>query len=71
MMMLDEQDLAALALTSRLVDSAVKPLSSREFWALRRKFEPSALHGITAKESSTKEKVSALIDVPPNSTMCR
>ena len=35
MTMLDDQDLAALALTSRLVDSPVKPLSSREFWALR------------------------------------
>lgn len=47
--MLDGQDLAALALTSRLVESAVKPLSSREFWVLRRQFEPSALHGMTAK----------------------
>lgn len=46
--MLNEQDLAALALTSRLVESAVKPLSSREFWALRRSVEPSTLHGMTA-----------------------
>ena len=43
--MLDEQDLAALALTSRLVESAAKPLSSREFWALRRSFEPSVMYG--------------------------
>jgi predicted Rossmann fold nucleotide-binding protein DprA/Smf involved in DNA uptake len=50
MMMLDEQDLAALALTSRLVDSAVKPLSAREFWALRRSIEPTALHGMAANE---------------------
>ncbi|WP_166462054.1 hypothetical protein [Mycobacterium paragordonae] len=34
--MLDEQDVAALALTSRWVDSAAKPLSAREFWTLRR-----------------------------------
>lgn len=46
--MLDEQDLAALALTSRLVESAVKPLSSRDFWVLRRSVEPSALQGMTA-----------------------
>lgn len=46
--MLDEQDLAALALTSRLVDSTEKPLSSHEFWALCRSGEPSALHGMTA-----------------------
>ena len=46
--MLDDQDLSALALTSRLVESDVKPLSSREFWVLRRTVEPSALHGMTA-----------------------
>lgn len=50
MRMLDEQDLAALALTSRLVDSAAKPLSAREFWMLRRNVEPSALHGMTVHE---------------------
>jgi predicted Rossmann fold nucleotide-binding protein DprA/Smf involved in DNA uptake len=50
MKMLDEQDLAALALTSRLVDSAVKPLSAREFWALRRTIEPTTLHGMAANE---------------------
>jgi predicted Rossmann fold nucleotide-binding protein DprA/Smf involved in DNA uptake len=48
--MLDEKDLAALALTSRLVESATKPLSPREFWALRRGIEPSALHGMTATD---------------------
>ena len=31
--MLDDRDVAALALTSRLVDSTVTPLSAREFWA--------------------------------------
>lgn len=49
---LDEKDLAALALTSRLVDSTVRPLSSREFWALRRRVEPTALHGMTATDIS-------------------
>lgn len=50
MTMLDDQDWAALALTSRLVESAVKPLSAREFWALRRRFEPSMLLGMSAAE---------------------
>jgi predicted Rossmann fold nucleotide-binding protein DprA/Smf involved in DNA uptake len=50
MRMLDDRDLAALALTSRLVDARVKPLSPREFWALRRDVEPSALHGMTARD---------------------
>ena len=68
--MLDDQDLAALALTSRLVDSPVKPLSSREFWALRRDVEPSALHGMTAADiaseylipSDTAERIARLFD---------
>lgn len=50
MTMLDEQDLAALALTSRLVDSAVKPLSAREFWQLSERIAPDALRGMTASE---------------------
>lgn len=52
--MLDDQDLAALALTSRLVESEAKPLSSREFWALRRAFEPSMLHGKTSPEIASE-----------------
>lgn len=68
--MLDEQDLAALALTSRLVESATKPLSAREFWALRRGGEPSALHGMTATEiaaelsipSEDAERIARLFD---------
>lgn len=68
--MLDEQDLAALALTSRLVESATKPLSAREFWALRRGSEPSALHGMTATEiaaelsvpSEDAERIARLFD---------
>jgi predicted Rossmann fold nucleotide-binding protein DprA/Smf involved in DNA uptake len=48
--MLDEQDLAALALTSRVVDTAAKPLSAREFWALSQRVEPSALRARTASE---------------------
>jgi predicted Rossmann fold nucleotide-binding protein DprA/Smf involved in DNA uptake len=57
MTMLDEQDLAALALTSRLVDSATTPLASREFWALCRGTEPSALHGMSASEIAAELSV--------------
>ncbi len=46
--MLDEAELAAVALTSRLVDSPAKPLSAREFWGLRQRVEPSALRGRSA-----------------------
>lgn len=68
--MLDEKDLAALALTSRLVESATKPLSAREFWALRRVAEPSTLHGMTATEiaaelsmpSDDAERIARLFD---------
>jgi predicted Rossmann fold nucleotide-binding protein DprA/Smf involved in DNA uptake len=68
--MLDEQDLAALALTSRLVESATKPLSAHEFWVLRRGSEPSALHGMTATEiaaelsvpSEDAERIAKLFD---------
>ena len=55
--MLDEQELAALALTSRLVESPTKPLPAREFWALRRRIEPSALHGMTAGEIAAELSV--------------
>ena len=58
MKMLDEQDLAALALTSRLVESAVKPLSSRQYWELRRSLEPSALYGMTAKDIAAELAIS-------------
>lgn len=57
--MLDERDLAALALTSRLVESAAKPLSAQEFWALRRSGEPSALHGMTATEIAAELSISS------------
>lgn len=56
--MLDEHDLAALALTSRLVDSPAKPLSAPEFWALQRRIEPAALHGMTAGD------IAAALSVP-------
>jgi predicted Rossmann fold nucleotide-binding protein DprA/Smf involved in DNA uptake len=59
MTMFDEQDLAALALTSRLVDSATKPLSSREFWALLRCSEPSGLHGMTASDIAAQLSVTS------------
>ena len=58
MTMLDEQDLAALALTSRLVDSAAKPLSPREFWVLSRRIELSILRGKTASEIASELAVS-------------
>ena len=58
MTMLDEQDLAALALTSRLVDSTAKPLSAREFWELSRRIDPSALRGKTASEIASEIAVS-------------
>nr|WP_090276614.1 DNA-processing protein DprA [Mycolicibacterium komanii]CRL70050.1 putative Rossmann fold nucleotide-binding protein involved in DNA uptake [Mycolicibacterium komanii] len=57
MTMLDERDLAVLALTSRLTESEAKPLSAREFWALRRKVEPSVLHGRTATEIAADSAV--------------
>jgi predicted Rossmann fold nucleotide-binding protein DprA/Smf involved in DNA uptake len=57
MTVLDEQDLAALTLTSRLVDSAVKPLSAREFWQLSQRVEPSALRGSTASEIAAESAV--------------
>lgn len=56
--MFDEKDLAALALISRLAESAVKPLSAREFWALRRRVEPSMLHGMTAVEIASALAIS-------------
>ncbi len=69
-MLLDEQDLAALALTSRLVESATKPMPAREFWALRRRIEPSTLQGMTASEiaaelsipSEDAERIATLFD---------
>jgi predicted Rossmann fold nucleotide-binding protein DprA/Smf involved in DNA uptake len=53
-----------------LVDSAAKPLSLREFWALCRGSGPSALHGMTASEiaaelsvpSEDAERIAALFD---------
>jgi predicted Rossmann fold nucleotide-binding protein DprA/Smf involved in DNA uptake len=70
MTMLDDQDLAALALTSRLIESDAKPLSSREFWALRRNVEPTMLHGKTATEIASEfaipheeaERIARLLD---------
>jgi predicted Rossmann fold nucleotide-binding protein DprA/Smf involved in DNA uptake len=57
MTMLDAE-LAAVALTSRLVESPVKPLSSREFWELSQRSEPFALRGKTAKEIASELAVS-------------
>lgn len=47
-MMLDEHDLAALALTSRLANPGATPLPARKFWQLSRHIEPSKLRGMTA-----------------------
>jgi predicted Rossmann fold nucleotide-binding protein DprA/Smf involved in DNA uptake len=68
--MQDEQGLAALALTSRLVESTAKPLSAREFWALRRRIEPSSLLGMAAGEiamelavgAADSERIATLVD---------
>jgi predicted Rossmann fold nucleotide-binding protein DprA/Smf involved in DNA uptake len=70
MKMLDEPALAALALTSRLVESSAKPLSAREFWELRRQVEPSSLQGMTAHQIAAElavatkdaERVASLFD---------
>ena len=59
MTMLDDEDLAALALTSRLVDAPVKPLSSRDYWGLRQKVEPSTLRGMTAAQISSEHVLPA------------
>ena len=68
--MQDEQGLAAMALTSRLVESTAKPLSAREFWALRRRIEPSSLLGMAASEiamelavgAADSERIATLVD---------
>jgi hypothetical protein len=58
---IDEQDLAALALTSRLVDSAVKPLSAREIWALRRTIEPTVSPGAPTLLITDGERSNSLL----------
>ena len=55
--MLDDSGLAALALTSRVIDSAVEPLSSREFRVLRRITDPVALLGKSAVD------VTSILDI--------
>jgi predicted Rossmann fold nucleotide-binding protein DprA/Smf involved in DNA uptake len=57
--MLNDDELAALALTSRLVDSPATPLTPREFWALRQAKEPSALQGMTASAIAAELSVSS------------
>jgi predicted Rossmann fold nucleotide-binding protein DprA/Smf involved in DNA uptake len=58
MMMMLDAELAAVALTSRLVDSPVKTLSPREFWELSQRADPSALRGRSAKEIALELAVS-------------
>jgi predicted Rossmann fold nucleotide-binding protein DprA/Smf involved in DNA uptake len=70
MNMLDDDSLAALALTSRLVGSAVKPMSSREFRELRRLTDPVNLLGKPASVVATildlgideAERIATLLD---------
>ena len=70
MNMLDDDSLAALALTSRLVGSAVKPMSSREFRELRRRADPVNLLGKPASVVATTldirtdeaERIATLLD---------
>ncbi len=68
--MFDDQGLAALALTSRLVHANAKPFSAREFWALCAVVEPSTLQGTAAAEIASDlgidvaaaERIAALLD---------
>jgi len=48
MSMLADRDLAAVALTSRAIDSVAKPLSAREFWRITQLIDPSELPGMPA-----------------------
>ncbi|OBB19703.1 hypothetical protein A5761_00725 [Mycolicibacterium setense] len=52
--MLDTHDLAALALTSRLAEAVVKPLSGREFWQVTRNTSAAELRGMTSAEIASK-----------------
>ena len=56
-----DAELAAVALTSRLVDAPVKPLSSKEFWALSQRTDLSALRGKTAKDVAAELGVSDVV----------
>lgn len=68
--MLDTHDLAALALTSRLVDAVVKPLSGREFWQVTKDTSAAELRGMTSAEIAAKllittdkaDRIAALFD---------
>ena len=70
MNMLHDDSLVALALTSRLVGSAVKPMSSREFRELRRRADPVNLLGKPASVVATTldigtdeaERIATLLD---------
>lgn len=50
MTMLEDRDLMAVALTSRAVESAVKPLAPREFWAITQVLDPAELRGMTSAQ---------------------
>jgi predicted Rossmann fold nucleotide-binding protein DprA/Smf involved in DNA uptake len=67
---LTQRDLIAVALTSRLVPSAVPPLSATEFWSLSRSDVFPTLHGRSACEiarelavpGATAERMARLLD---------
>lgn len=68
--MIDDRSAAAIALTSRLVDSDVKPMSPREYWDLAQRVAPSRLLGRHATDiasefevaSKDAERLAALLD---------
>ena len=68
--MIDDRSAAAIALTSRLVDSDVKPMSPREYWDLAQRVAPSRLLGRRATDiasefdlaSKDAERLAALLN---------
>lgn len=68
--MLDDRAAATLALTSRLVDSTVTPLSAREFWQLSNVADPASLLGKPAGDIASEfslgadeaERIATLLD---------
>lgn len=65
-----DSDLAAIALTSRLIPCSAEPFSPSEFWRLHRLHEPSSLLGLNAAEIAHEinvridmaERIAALLE---------
>ena len=55
--MIDDRSAAAIALTSRLVDSDVKPMSPREYWDLAQRVAPSRLLGRRATDIASRSSI--------------